>query len=210
MRQKWPNPGQPTALWVRLELAIATAQLGSGDAKAAAATAKALRELLQQQHAATGSAFRTAAELEALAVARQGDRAGAAAALALGDSASPAPPFASPVERADSRLRRAEVLAALGRADAAATAARPALADLATQHPDSPRLRDARRLAGVVSAVRWTGAPDFRPAAGNGPSPASVARLNEAWTWLHLHDVRSHARSTIEATKTSPVIVKII
>jgi serine/threonine protein kinase len=154
MRQKWPNPGQPTALWVRLELAIATAQLGSGDAKGAAATAKALCELLKEQHAATGSAFRTAAELEALAVARQGDRAGAAAALALGDSASPAPPFASPVERADSRLRRAEVLAGLGRADAAATAARAALADLATQHPDSPRLRDARRLAGVVSAVR--------------------------------------------------------
>jgi hypothetical protein len=47
-----------------------------------------------------------------------------------------------------SDLRHAELLAALERGAEARAAAQAALADLAGQHPDSPRLALARRLAG--------------------------------------------------------------
>jgi serine/threonine-protein kinase len=154
IQKNWPTPGQPTALWVRLQLVMATGQLGAGRPQDAQRTAAALRGLLAREHAATGNAYRSAAELEALAAARQGDSAAAARVLAQADGVQPAPPFASPVERAESALRRADVLTALGRSDDARAAGRAALADLAAQHPDSPRLASARRFAGGASGAR--------------------------------------------------------
>jgi hypothetical protein len=126
----------------------ATLELAAGEPAQALETARALLTMLTHEHATNGRAYRAAAELEALAAARLGDKTAATGALGLADAASP-PTFPSLVERAESSLRRAEVLAALGRSADAASTGRAALADLATQHPDSPRLAQARRFAGV-------------------------------------------------------------
>jgi uncharacterized protein HemY len=108
-----------------------------------------LLAMLDRQRATAGRAHRVAAELGALAAARLGDKTDAARLLALAGSASTPPPFPSRVERAESSLRQAEVFSALGRSADAESAGRAALADLAAQHPGSPRLAEARRFAGL-------------------------------------------------------------
>jgi len=145
LRQTWPDPGQPTAGWVQLQLQTAAAQLAADDPAAAQATARALLVLLEQNDARAGRAFRIAAEMAALAAARAGQLPAAAQALAPADGARPR--FLSKVDAAESELRRAEVLAAIGRTAEAAEHGRAALADLADQHADSARLRLAQRLA---------------------------------------------------------------
>jgi L-alanine-DL-glutamate epimerase-like enolase superfamily enzyme len=58
-------------------------------------------------------------------------------------------PAPTAVERAESALRRAQWLQRGGELSAAAAAAQAALVDLATQHPQSPRLQLARQLAAL-------------------------------------------------------------
>ena len=148
LRRRWPDPNRPALSWIRLLEMQTTLQLATGEPSNARETARGLLAMLRQQRATDGRAYRTAAELAALAAARLGDKTDAAGALALADAAPP-PPFPSLVERAESSLRRAEVLSALGRSADAMSAGRAALADLTTQHPESPRLPQARRFAGL-------------------------------------------------------------
>jgi serine/threonine protein kinase/uncharacterized coiled-coil protein SlyX len=145
-----PDGNAPTLVWLQIQELLAEAQLAAGQEAAAGRTAGDLLQVLEQQRAQAGRAYRVAASLGALAAARQqarqGDRELAARLLArmsIGD-----PPFPSPVERADCELRRAETLVALGRLQEGAAVARDALRDLSTQHPASPRLVLARRLLG--------------------------------------------------------------
>lgn len=146
-RQKISPAGVPTLTWIRTLEVQAMLEVAAGEPAQGRATAQTLVEMLENVKATTGRAYRVAAELVALSAARVGDRAGAATALARAVEANE-PPFPSRVESADSALRRGEVLAALGRTAEAAAQGRAALADLIGQHPESPRLAKAQRLAG--------------------------------------------------------------
>ncbi len=116
-----------------------------GDASGLQAAAAALRALLLK-HGARASAWdAVAGEWLALAAARRGDVAAVQAELAR----SPSMPAPFAVARAESQLRRAEAWQRVGRPAEAASAARAALTDLQAQHPDSPRLRQARELAAL-------------------------------------------------------------
>ncbi len=160
------RPGQTTTAWLRFGPALAEAQLAAGDTAAARATADDLRTLLQAQQATGSWTYRVVVELAALAASRGGDPAGglrtlteldvgspiasssASASASTRVAAPPPPPLApSRVDRAESALRRAQVLAAAGRGSDAVLAAQAALEDLQAQHPSSPRLALARRLA---------------------------------------------------------------
>jgi hypothetical protein len=130
---------------LRARATLAQARLGAGDAAGALAAATSLVADLDASKSGTNATARATAEVAALAAARLGDRAAAAAWLARADGLGAA--FPSAVERADSALRRAQVLAALGRAAEARAAAQSALPDLQGQSPASPRPALARRLA---------------------------------------------------------------
>jgi serine/threonine-protein kinase len=147
-RKSISPPGRATLTWIRTLEMQATLELAASEPASAHETASALMAMLVQERATTGRAYRVAAELAALAAARLGDKADAARALAMAEAASSAP-FPSAVERAESSLRRAEVLSALGRDAQSVSAARAALADLAGQHPGSPRLAQALKYAGT-------------------------------------------------------------
>jgi tetratricopeptide (TPR) repeat protein len=148
IRTNWPEPGLATAECVDMQLAIADVQLASGHPDAARATARALVALFDRERATTGRGAVSAHELEALASARLGDQAGARAALAAAKGVQPMPPFPTDVAHAESLLRRAAVLRAIGRAGDGAATATQALQLLKAQSPDSPRLVAARQLAG--------------------------------------------------------------
>jgi serine/threonine protein kinase/tetratricopeptide (TPR) repeat protein len=150
MQRHWPDAGRPTAAWVRMSEALVLAHLALGDAKAARAEAMRLLGMLQAEGSPRSWTYRTCAELVALAALQDGDATAAASALDMVDPASAAGAAPSPSERAASVLRRARVLAGLGRAGEARKAARIALADLQDQHGDSPRLIEGRRLAGLT------------------------------------------------------------
>ncbi|RZL40719.1 MAG: serine/threonine protein kinase [Rubrivivax sp.] len=142
---RWPDAQLSTWPWVRIEQALAELQLAAGQTAAARGTADALVTLIERAGGSGGASHRAALSVVALATAREGD--GSAATQALKRMAASAmPPFASPVERADCELRRAEALAALGRSDEAAAIARALLPELQAQHPKSPRLALAQRL----------------------------------------------------------------
>jgi serine/threonine protein kinase len=147
-RESLSQPVRATLIWIRTLEIQATLELGAAEPAAALATARDLLTMLSTERAATGRAYRVAAELDALAAARLGNMAEAERALASAETTTSAL-FPTTVERAESNLRRAEVLGALGRRSEAASAARAALADLAGQHPGSPRLAQARQLAGL-------------------------------------------------------------
>jgi serine/threonine protein kinase len=147
-RKSLPQPVRATLIWIRTLEVQAMLELASAEPAAALDTARALMKILSAERAATGRAYRVAAEYAALAAARLGNMAEAERALASAQNAKLAL-FPTSVERADSSLRRAEVLSALGRSAEAASAARAALTDLAGQHPGSPRLARARQLAGL-------------------------------------------------------------
>jgi len=144
MQSQWPDRNAPTVAWLRIQEALASAQLAAGQEAAAGKTAGELMQMLEQQQAAGGRAYRVAASLGALAAARSGDRALAAHLLDRMTKASPS--FPSPVERADCELRRAETLVSSGRLQEGAAVAQEALRDLSAQHPASPRLALAQRL----------------------------------------------------------------
>jgi serine/threonine-protein kinase len=146
MQLNWPEAGRPTLSWSRLLETQAGLELAANEPAQARTTARSLIEMLEQQRATTGRAYRSAVELEALAAARLGDKATAERALDRAP-ASQSVAYPSRVERAEALLRRAETLASIGRSAEAASTARTAMADLASQHPDSPRLAAARRLA---------------------------------------------------------------
>ncbi len=151
--QSRPDPGKPTLGWVQLLEQQAGAELATGDAAAALKTANALMTLLQQNDARSGRAYRAAAEMAALAASRLGDQAAATAALMQADGAAQAA-YPSRVERAESLLRRSEILTKLGRLGEAASAAKSAQTDLVGQHAASPRLVWAQRaLADATAGV---------------------------------------------------------
>ncbi len=149
MRRNCPDKDRPTARWIQLLELHAGVLLENGEPARARETARALLAMLAQQQATAGRAWRVAAELVAVAAARLGDPTDAARALTQADTAVPPPAFPSEVEHAESNLRRAETLAALGRSADSAAAGRAALAELAGQAQSSPRLAQARQLAGL-------------------------------------------------------------
>jgi serine/threonine protein kinase len=139
-------PDSATLVWIRTLEIQAMLELAAGEPANARGTTSNLLAMLTREKATTGRAFLGAAELSALAAARLGATADAALALALTDK-SPAPVgFPSRVERAESEIRRGEVMVALGRNGDAAAQGTAALADLVGQKPDSPRLVQAHRL----------------------------------------------------------------
>lgn len=145
VRAHWEGADRPVPGWTTVLALIGRCELATGDAAAAAATAQRLVTLFDGLHATSGAGWRDANELLALARARQGDRAGAARALAA--AAAVPGNFPSLVARADSSLDRAEILRALDRPGAARALAAAALIDMRDQSPASPRLARARRLA---------------------------------------------------------------
>ncbi|CAN5402410.1 hypothetical protein BH09PSE6_BH09PSE6_13210 [soil metagenome] len=145
MRSHWPSPDRPNGSWLRICEILATAQLAAGQAPAALQTANDTSAMLERNQSFTGRYRRVFSELGALAAARLGKADEATRLLGLGDGIAPA--FASPMERADSRMRRAEVLSFLAQREPARNEVRQALAELAGQHAGSPRLVLARQLA---------------------------------------------------------------
>jgi serine/threonine-protein kinase len=154
LHHRWPEPGVATAEWTRILESLALAQLAANRPQEARATARELASLFERAHEESGRTAVSAQELVALASARLGDANSARLALAAADRAQPPPPHTSDVTHADSLLRRAEVLLFLGQGAAAQEASRSALALLATQHRDSPRLLQARRLAGQAEPAQ--------------------------------------------------------
>lgn len=147
-RKSLPQPVRATLIWIRTLEVQAMLELAAGEPAAALDTARTLMKILSDGRAATGRAYRVTAEYAAQAAARLGNRDEAERALASAQTVKLAV-FPTPVERADSGLRRADVLSALGRRAEAVSAARAALPDLSDQHPESPRLARARQLAGL-------------------------------------------------------------
>jgi len=146
LHRDWPSAGLPSASWLRILETLAAAQLGAGQPSAAQATAAKLLSILDSHDARSGWAWRVANEWAALACAHQGDFMLASQRLAQAQTVTTGAP--SPVERAESALRQAEVLKLVGRLEDARERARTALPDLAMQHPSSPRLEQVRRWAG--------------------------------------------------------------
>lgn len=153
VQSRWPDRNVPTISWLRIQQALAEAQIAAGQPAAAGKTADDLIQLLERQDASPSRAYREATSLAALAAVRRGDRSAAARLVERMPQTSP--PFPSLVERADCELRRAEVLIELGRREEGAAVAREALRDLAGQHPESLRLALAQRL--VERATRPAG-----------------------------------------------------
>lgn len=147
-RKSLPQPARSTLIWIRTLEVQAMLELAAGKPAEALGTARTLMKILGDGRAVGGRAYTVAAEYAALAAARLGDMASAESALQLARTTR-FDSFPTPVERAESSLRRAEVLGAMGRRTEAMSAARAALADLSGQHPDSPRLARARWLAAV-------------------------------------------------------------
>ena len=123
----------------------AWARLQRGDSAGARESANALRDMLARNGGVASSWNEVAGDWLALAAARNGDVDAARRELVV----EPKQPAPNPVARAESLLRRAEAWRLIGQPAQAAAAARAALQDLQHQHPDSPRLRDAQRLAAL-------------------------------------------------------------
>ena len=145
LRQHRPELGKPTSGRVQLLELQADAELAAADPGAAQTTARELMTLLEQNDARRGRPYHVATELAAVAAVRLGDLAAAAQALAQADEATSV--FPSRVDSADSALRRSEVLSFLSRSADARIQGRAALTNLVGQHPQSPRLALAQRLA---------------------------------------------------------------
>jgi hypothetical protein len=114
------------------------------DAEAGNAAA-ALSAAMREAGVTRTWSYRCAVELAALARARQGRAAEASRQLAELDAGAPIAPL-SPVEEAESLLRRAEVYRSAGRGSDSGAAIRRALELLAGQDAQSPRLAEANRL----------------------------------------------------------------
>ena len=140
-----PDAGRPTQNRLRLLSLAAWTSLLRGDTAGARRHALAMRELLAQNGGVASQWDDLAGDWLALAAARSGDATAALRELEAGYRR----PAAHPVARAESLLRRAEAWKLAGRPDRAAAAARDALPLLQHQHPDSPRLRQARELAAL-------------------------------------------------------------
>ena len=132
----------------RIEVAAVQLILARQTASAADEAATALLDTLRRDGATGSWIFVVAHEWAALAAAASGNTDRALNLLraidADGAGVSIAPP--SRVERAESDLRRAQVLMTIGHRAEARERALSALEDLAAQHPNSPRLRQARSL----------------------------------------------------------------
>jgi hypothetical protein len=142
----WPDRGRPTIQWVDVMQNLVAAQLATGQAEAARATARALLDAQLSTGVPLG-AWRTriTAEQLALACARTGDFEAARAGLRTMEAVG-LDPRTPPVPAADSALRRAQMWQALGESAAARAEAAWALDHLKGQHAESPRLVLARSL----------------------------------------------------------------
>jgi hypothetical protein len=127
---------------------FASAQLAAGVPSEARQTLAPLIETLRQRASPANWSLRVAIELDAVATVRSGDVQTSARKLATVDNTTVAP---SAVDRAESLLRQAEVLAAAVSKNHAEAAGHAALTELRLQHPSSPRLRQAQRAAGLAS-----------------------------------------------------------
>ncbi len=120
-------------------------RLQRGDLVGARASAEGMRRVLAE-HGGTASTWDAAAgDWLALAAARSGDAAAAERELMAAEKV----PAQHKVAQAESLLRRAEAWRLIGRPERASAAAGAALKLLQPQHPDSPRLAEARRLAAL-------------------------------------------------------------
>lgn len=133
------------------ELTLAHAQLAAARPADALRTAQALLLHLDEAQGQSHRSYREALALGALAAAQLKDAATAGMLLQRLER-QPRPPFPSAVERADCDLLQAQALLQLGRQPEAAQIAegvQRALATSGLQHAQSPRLLQARTLAGA-------------------------------------------------------------
>lgn len=141
-RKTLPQPERATLISIRTLGVQAMLELAAAEPAAALDTARTLMKILSADRAATGRAYRVAAEYVALAASRLGDMAEAQRALEAAQTVKAAV-FSTAVERADSSLRRAEALSAPGHSAESVSAAHAALADLSNQ-PQPWRLGASR------------------------------------------------------------------
>ena len=129
-------------------LAIAEAELAAGQASAASARIDALLQQMQRGSSTGTWHDREAQEWAALAQAAQGPAAAAWARLQAYEHSQGASGRVPPTQadRIDSALRRARLQRAAGRPDEAAETVASVRADLALQHPASPRRAAAAEL----------------------------------------------------------------
>jgi serine/threonine-protein kinase len=152
--QSMPASARSSPEAFRLTLASIESRLADA-ADAGPDAVQRLDELLatmRAQGATLTWLYREATEVAAASRAERGLAADAIGMLQALDSiagASGVQP-ASKVQRADSSLRRARVLLAAGQRNEAAAAAASAAADLAGQHPQSPRLQAAQQLRAAI------------------------------------------------------------
>jgi hypothetical protein len=141
------KPAQRQALpGFRIAVAELEARLALAQNAEAAAAAAALVDAMRSAGATATWTYRIAVELLALAQVRGGHAPEAARSLAELDAMARQVAPLSPVEDAESRLRRAEVDRSTGRGADAVAAIRRALDLLAGQDAQSPRLAEANRL----------------------------------------------------------------
>jgi hypothetical protein len=130
-------------------LLVAETRIAAGEYAPARQTILDALKSMRDQGATAAWNYRLAVELGAVAAAGMGDAATGAGELAAAESELAKIAAPSPVEEAESALRRARVLEAAGRKAESSASARKALELLAGQHPGSPRLAEARRLAAL-------------------------------------------------------------
>ena len=133
----------------RISVALVEARLAQARDGAGRSAAVELVNTMRAAGATRNVAYRTAVELAALATAREG-AAGEALAILEGFDAVPAEeatPALSNIDRAESNIRRAQIYLAAERPNDAAGRVKAALAELDGQHPQSPRVTQAHRLA---------------------------------------------------------------
>ena len=140
---------QVGGLAFKLRLGLAEAQWALGDRDAAQAAVKALLDLMKREDATVNWTYQHATEWAAMVAAMQGHNPQAVAMLNELDrrpAEQQIPPF-TPADRVDSALRRAQVWLSAGAPQQARALLAAVDADLARQHPHSPRLASARSLA---------------------------------------------------------------
>jgi serine/threonine-protein kinase len=134
---------------VAMTLVVAETQIAAGNYAAARQALVDEIKSMREQGATVTWNYRLAVELAAVAATFSGDGATAASELTAVENEIARLPAPSPVEEAESSLRRAQVLQAAGRKPESVAAARKALELLAGQSPASPRVVEARNLAAL-------------------------------------------------------------
>ncbi|HEX7442091.1 MAG TPA: serine/threonine-protein kinase [Caldimonas sp.] len=137
----------------RIAATLVQARLALAQDAEAGAAASALAATMRSAGATASWTYRTAAELAALAAARGANARAGVRWLEELDAMPKQPIAPSGVEGAESWMRRAEVYRAGGRPADAVAAIKRSLALLHGQHPQSPRLAEANRLANSLTSA---------------------------------------------------------